>query len=291
MSQLDEDALDESARALFLSTLPDMYDSVDRQLDRILRALPEDADLIVLSPVGMGTNNTRADFLGRMLTAVLEGAVPAQRAATVPLWRLRAAVPTPARGVITRALGPTLAREVMARSSVAGVDWSQDQGVRRAERPPRTDQAQPPRPRARRESSTPRKPTSSVNGSPRVCSASATRTARRACPPSIARRASSARTRLRCECSPTSSSAGARRRPRGFKAVESPAFGRIERTGSGSGRSGGHTDDAFALLVPGRSRLAKRKGDESVVDLAATACALLGADMSGLAGTPLFEPA
>lgn len=75
-----------------------------------------------------------------------------------------------------------------------------------------------------------------------------------------------------------------------LQAVESPRFGRIERTGSGSGRSGGHTDDAFALLVPGRSRLATRNGDERVVDLTATACALLGGDMSGLAGTPLLEP-
>ena len=55
--------------------------------------------------------------------------------------------------------------------------------------------------------------------------------------------------------------------------------------------AGGHTDDAFALLVPGRSRLAKRHGDESVIDLTATACSLLGGDMSGLAGTPLLEPA
>ena len=124
LSQLDEDALDESERALLLSTLPDMYSAVDRQLDRVLRALPEDADLIVVAPAGMGANTSRADFLGRMLTAVLEGTVPAERAASVPLWRLRAAVPTPARGVITRALGPTLARTVMARSSVAGVDWS-----------------------------------------------------------------------------------------------------------------------------------------------------------------------
>jgi hypothetical protein len=76
-----------------------------------------------------------------------------------------------------------------------------------------------------------------------------------------------------------------------LQAVESPKFGRIARTGSGSGRPGGHTDDAFALIVPGRSRLAKRHGDESVVDLTATACSLLGGDMSGLAGTPLLEPA
>ena len=217
LSQLDEDALDESERALLLSTLPDMYAAVDRQLDRVLRALPEDADLIVVAPVGMEANTSRADFLGRMLTAVLEGTVPAERAATVPLWRLRAAVPTPARGVITRALGPTLARTVMARSSVAGVDWSQDEGVRRAERPPRTDQAQPPRPGARGN----RRPIGSRRALPadRRGAAQLPRRGRVAvCVQGRHRREHRrARTRPPCICCPTSSSAGARRRPRGFR--------------------------------------------------------------------------
>ena len=259
-----------------------MYESVDRQLDRVVRALPEDADLIVLSPVGMGANNSRADFLGRMLTAVLEGTVPAERAATVPLWRLRAAVPTPARGVITRALGATLAREVMARSSVAGVDWSKTKAfvvpsdhhgqirlnLRGREREGIVDPSEADELCRRiadgllsfrdEDGST---CVSAVDRAESIVGPDAP--ALRMLPDLLVRWGETPSTRL--------------------QAVESPTFGRLERTGSGSGRSGGHTDDAFALLVPGRSRLAKRKGDESVADLAATACALLDADMSGLA--------
>jgi predicted AlkP superfamily phosphohydrolase/phosphomutase len=290
LSQLDEDALDESERALLLSTLPDMYDAVDRQLDRVLRALPEDADLIVVAPAGMEANTSRADFLGRMLTAVLEGTVPAERAASVPLWRLRAAVPTPARGVITRALGPTLARSVMARSSVAGVDWSETKAfvvpsdhhgqirlnLRGRERDGIVDPSEADelcRQIAdgllsfRDEDGS--QCVSRVDTAESIVGADAP--ALRLLPDLLVRWGETPATRL--------------------QAVESPTFGRIERTGSGSGRSGGHTDDAFALLVPGRSRLAKRDGDESVVDLTATACSLLGGDLSGLAGTPLLEPA
>jgi len=290
LSQLDEDALDESERALLLSTLPDMYSAVDRQLDRVLRALPEDADLIVVAPAGMEANTSRADFLGRMLTAVLEGTVPAERAASVPLWRLRAAVPTPARGVITRALGPTLARTVMARSSVAGVDWSRTKAfvvpsdhhgqirlnLRGREREGIVDSSEADE--LCRQIADGLLSFRDEDGSQCVSRVDTAESivgpgapALQLLPDLLVRWGETPSTRLH--------------------AVESPKFGRIGRTGSGSGRPGGHTDDAFALLVPGRSRLAKRHGDESVVDLTATACSLLGGDMSGLAGTPLLEPA
>jgi len=290
LSQLDEDALEESERALLLSTLPDMYSAVDRQLDRVLRALPEDADLIVVAPAGMEANTSRADFLGRMLTAVLEGTVPAERAASVPLWRLRAAVPTPARGVITRALGPTLARTVMARSSVAGVDWSRTKAfvvpsdhhgqirlnLRGREREGIVDSSEADE--LCRQIADGLLSFRDEDGSQCVSRVDTAESivgpgapALQLLPDLLVRWGETPSTRLH--------------------AVESPKFGRIGRTGSGSGRPGGHTDDAFALLVPGRSRLAKRHGDESVVDLTATACSLLGGDMSGLAGTPLLEPA
>ena len=290
LSQLDEDKLDESERALLLSTLPDMYSAVDRQLDRVLRALPEDADLIVVAPAGMGANTSRADFLGRMLTAVLEGTVPAERAASVPLWRLRAAVPTPARGVITRALGPTLARAVMARSSVAGVDWSQTKAfvvpsdhhgqirlnLRGREREGIVDPSEADelcgqiaegllsfrdedgsqcvvRGRYRREH----------------------RGARRARPAAAARPP----------------------RPLGRDAVHAASRRRVaevrpDRT-DGQRQRSPRRSHRRRVRPPRAGSLAAREanGDESVVDLTATACALLGGDMSGLAGTPLLEPA
>jgi hypothetical protein len=70
--------------------------------------------------------------------------------------------------------------------------------------------------------------------------------------------------------------------------VSSERFGRVERRGS-LGRSGSHRPEAWALAVPSRTRL-RTNGTPAVVDLPATACALLGADMIGLPGTPLLEP-
>ena len=174
LSQLDEDALDESERALLLSTLPDMYDAVDRQLDRVLRALPEDADLIVVAPAGMEANTSRADFLGKMLTAVVEGAVPAERAASVPLWRLRAAVPTPARGVITRALGRrSRGRSWRDRASPVSTGARRRRSSSRATITARSGSTSAAG--SVMGSSTRRKPTSSAGRSPRGCSVSATR--------------------------------------------------------------------------------------------------------------------
>ena len=289
LSQVDEDTMDAPTRALLLSTLMDIYAAVDREVDRILRALPEDADLVVLSPLGMEANTSRADFLGEMLTAVLEGGARAERAATVSLWRLRAAIPTPARGLITRALGPRLSREVIARTSVAGVDWSRTKAfvvpsdhhgqirlnIRGRERDGIVDPAEVEELTAsivegllsfRDADGSPS--VSSVERAASIVGADAPKLS--LLPDLLVRWGATPATRL--------------------EAVESPRFGRIERTGSGSGRSGGHTYDAWALLVPGRSRIAARDGDEAVVDLTATACALLGGDMTGLAGTPLLEP-
>lgn len=289
LSQVDEATRDAPTRTLLRSTLADIYAAVDREVHRILHALPKDADLIVLSPLGMEANTSRADFLGQMLTAVLEGDVPRERAATVSLWRLRAAIPTPARGLITRALGPRLSREVMARTSVAGVDWSRTKAfvvpsdhhgqirlnIRGREREGIVDPSEV------------EELTESIvegllsfrdaDGSPSVSSVERAASIVGADAPKLSllpdllvRWGATPSTRL--------------------EAVESPRFGRIERTGSGSGRSGGHTTDAWALLVPGRSRIAARDGDEAVVDLTATACALLGGDMTGLSGKPLLEP-
>jgi predicted AlkP superfamily phosphohydrolase/phosphomutase len=288
LSQLDESRLDEATQSVLLTTLSDLYGAADRELDRILRALPEDVDLIVLSPVGMDANTSRADFLGEMLTAVLEGGTRAQRAATVPLWRLRAAVPTPARGLITRALGPRFSREVMARASVAGVDWSRTKAfvvpsdhhgqirlnVRGREREGIVDPGDAD------------ELTELIvegllsfrdaDGSPSVSSVERAASIVGADAPKL-----SLLPDLLVRWGATPSA--------GLEAVESPRFGRIERPGRGSGRPGGHTPEAWALLVPGRSRIVPARGNEDVIDIAATAAALLGSDMTGLAGTPLLE--
>jgi predicted AlkP superfamily phosphohydrolase/phosphomutase len=77
----------------------------------------------------------------------------------------------------------------------------------------------------------------------------------------------------------------------GIPAVSSPLYGRIERRGVGSGRSGHHTDDAWTLLVPGVSRARELDRPAELTDIGATICDRLDADTAGLTGLPLLEPA
>lgn len=289
LSQLDEDALDEPTKRLLEGTLGELYEGVDRGLGRVLNALPEDADVMVVSPLGMGENTSRADFLGKMLDAAIEGEIEQKGAATVPLWRLRAAVPTQVRGRITQTLGATLSREVMARTSIAGVDWSRTKAfvlpsdhngqirlnLRGRERDGIVDPSEAEelcdRIAAGLLSFTDLDGAPSIAGVDRMEDiVGADAPVRDLLPDLLVRWAATPATRL--------------------EAVVSPQYGRIDRSGRGSGRAGGHTADAWALLVPGRSRIAARSGDEHVIDVAATASALLGGDMAGLSGTPLLEP-
>jgi hypothetical protein len=71
--------------------------------------------------------------------------------------------------------------------------------------------------------------------------------------------------------------------------VSSPIYGEISSQGWGTGRTGCHNGDAWALLVPGRSRVKAFRNTPHIVDIAATVCALNGVDMEGLTGQPLLE--
>ena len=68
----------------------------------------------------------------------------------------------------------------------------------------------------------------------------------------------------------------------------SPEYGEIPRPGGGSGRSGNHTSDAWAVVVPG-SRRADDRADGRVVDLAATVCDALGVEHADLPGRSLLR--
>jgi predicted AlkP superfamily phosphohydrolase/phosphomutase len=71
--------------------------------------------------------------------------------------------------------------------------------------------------------------------------------------------------------------------------VSSPLHGEIERHGIGSGRSGNHVDDAWAILAPGNARARELGRPATITDIGATACSLLDADVSGLSGESLLE--
>jgi predicted AlkP superfamily phosphohydrolase/phosphomutase len=76
-----------------------------------------------------------------------------------------------------------------------------------------------------------------------------------------------------------------------MRAVSSPRYGPVERSGVGSGRSGHHRDDAWAVVVASGARPVDPGRQIRITDIGATACALAGADPSGLSGSPLLGAA
>jgi predicted AlkP superfamily phosphohydrolase/phosphomutase len=289
VSQLE---IDDSSKERFEGTLALMYEEADRALGRIVGALPDGADVMVVSPLGMGPNASRIDLLGPMLQRVLAGG-PAvvrreEQEAGDRIWRIRGTVPSPVRAGVARAMGAHLAREVTARLSTSGVDWS----TTKAFLLPSDENGQIRlnlRGRERDGIVDPEDASAVLDeiadgllsyrdfdGS--VVIATADRTAglypgaRHDLLPDLV---------LRWPDTPAWRVTG----------VRSDRYGEIRRRpGAGTGRNGAHTTEAWALVVPGRSRARTPAGAPQVSDVAATILASQGLVVEP-AGEPLLDPA
>jgi hypothetical protein len=80
------------------------------------------------------------------------------------------------------------------------------------------------------------------------------------------------------------------RLPPHLAGVNSPQFGEVPSSGWGSGRTGEHRDEAWALIIPGSSKMKRPVRPPHIMDIATTVCAVLGVDPVGLDGQPLLEP-
>ncbi|HEU5063200.1 MAG TPA: alkaline phosphatase family protein [Solirubrobacterales bacterium] len=265
-----------------------VYEEVDRQLGRVLEALPDDCDVIVCSVLGMDVNTSRADLLPGMLTAVLAGANQSRGDSdSGAMWRLRAALSGRARAQIAAAMPDKLALELTARLELRGVDWSQT----RAFAHPADNQGYVHLNRSGRERDGIVDGNEAAeliaqireglldfrdpDGEPAVVAVD-----------EVAERwqgaASDRLPDLVVRWRPTSSVV--------LPALHSPRFGTVHRQGYGSGRTGNHTDaDAWAILAPrsGRSRDLARQA--RVTDIPATVAALNEVPLDGLSGEPLIE--
>lgn len=286
LSQVDG-PVDGATRRVLGGALEDVYQSVDAGFARVLAALPDDADVIVTSPVGMEVNTSRADLLPEMLDAVLAGG-PRPDSSAGAAWRLRAALPTGLRARIAAALPDRVAVALTARLESRGHDWAttpafahpaDNQGYIRLNLRGRerdgivapeaadalmTDIAEG--------LATFRDP----DGTPSVVSVERVADAFRGAhadrlPDLVVRWSDRPATRL--------------------GHVTSERYGTVRRRGGGSGRSGNHTaGDAWALVVPGASRPRTPDRPPRLADIAATAAALVGADEHiDLPGEPLLE--
>ena len=278
---------DETERAL-RGGVAEVYEAVDRAMARILAALPDRTDIIVFSPTGMDANTSRADLLPGMLDAVLAGASsrPRPAASRSPIWALRSAVPVAWRDRIARLLPDDLVADLATRLYLRR-DWSrtraiavpgENKGYIRVNlagrerhgivRPGDVDELL-------ETIATGLVTFRDPDGSPSI-----------ACVERMTRMTA-----------PGGAVAGLPDLvvhwgdyPAGrLSRVTSPAHGEVTRLGVGSGRSGNHVDDAWAVILPGPSRRRDPGRPARITDIAATACGLLGADPTGLTGTPLLE--
>jgi predicted AlkP superfamily phosphohydrolase/phosphomutase len=290
LSQLDPDQLDDSSSHLLATTLEDVYAAVDAALGRIVAALAPGDDLLVLSPVGMDVNTSRADMLPEMLRAILEPGWSQSTAPMSGIWKLRAALPSGLRAKVGGMLPEQFALDLTSRLEMRGFDWSrtrafahpaENQGYIRLnlkgrERDGIVDPAHAPA--LLDEIAAGVATFTDLDGGAAVAS--------------VQRVADLFPSGDRAHQLPDLIVGWTDRPATNLDGVTSERYGTILRHGVGSGRSGNHTNgDAWAIVVAGSSRPAALGRRPRLEDVAATALALSGGDPSATAGEPLLLPA
>jgi predicted AlkP superfamily phosphohydrolase/phosphomutase len=285
-----EDGLPAETQRALREALADVYVAVDAALGRTLAALPDDADVIVFSPTGMGPNTTRADLLPGMLGAVLNGNGSKRddggAGVRTPVWSLRSRVGPGARSLIARALPDRVVADITTRLYLRA-DWKRTRAVavpgenkgyvrlnlRGRERDGIVDPAD-------------------ADGLLDAIAAGLLtfREADGRAPiTKVTRIGELTGGRPHAERLPDLVVSWAAEAPARPLWVSSPQHGEVAQRGVGSGRSGNHTDDAWAIVLPGASRVRELGRPGRITDIGATACALLDADLTGLTGTPMLE--
>ncbi|HEX6601454.1 MAG TPA: alkaline phosphatase family protein [Solirubrobacterales bacterium] len=299
---LDEDVPAEERQRLD-GALAEVYEEVDRQMGRVLEALPDDCDVIVCSVLGMDVNTSRADLLPGMLHAVLAGDQPSrgsfvrddrtkeprnsEDSDSGGMWRLRAALSGQARAKIAAAMPDKLALNLTARLELRGVDWSQtrafahpadNQGYIHLNRSGRerngivSDDEAPELIAQIREGLL---DFQDPDGQPAVIAVD--NVADHYQGPATDRLPD-----LVVRWRPTPSVT--------LNALHSPRFGPVHRQGYGSGRTGNHTDgDAWAILAPRDRQVRDLDRPAGITDIPATVATLNEVPLDGLSGEPLIE--
>ena len=290
-SRFSQAVYDKSEQAGFHTALVDSYIAVEEAMSCILDVIPATADIIVLSPSSMEPNTSRSHLLPGMLHAILANGSDVGSRATTPgnsIWRVRAAIPTSVRTAVARVLPERLTRELTARLELRGVDWtttrafvapSGDCGYVRLNLKGRERDgivAPGDAERLLEEITSGLRTFRDPDGQPAI---------------RIVERGSSVVGGKKFfDRFPDLIVHWSERLPSHLAGVSSPHFGEVPALGWGSGRTGEHKGGAWALIVPGSSKLRAPMKPPHIVDIAPTVCAVLGVDADGLSGQPLLEP-
>jgi predicted AlkP superfamily phosphohydrolase/phosphomutase len=290
IAEFSEDLALERHREL-TTALHDIYRAVDESLSRIVAALPNGTDVIITSPTGMGPNNSRSHLLPAMLNAVLTDQDPHtsrhQAATGSSLWRIRAAVPTSVRAWIAQMMPDRLALELAARLELRGVQWDRTQAFMMP-----NDDAGYLRLNLRgRERDGIVEPKEIepllekiTEGLLTFRNSDGSQAIRKIWRISELGYPGPCHDQL-----PDLVVQWNERVVTPLMGVRSAQFGEIASPGWGTGRTGCHTGEAWALVVPGSSKLRSPTRAPHIVDIVPTVCAAVGVDHDGLSGEPLLE--
>lgn len=268
------------ASAELQTTLRELYVGADGALGRILAALPREADVIVYSALGMGPNTSLCDLLPDLLDRILAR----QGARAADASRVRATIPTGVRAAVARLLPGRVAVELAARLELRGTDWKRTRAfavpsdsnglvrvnVRGRERDGIVD------------------PSEVDDLCDEIAAGLATFEYEDGAPAvaEVARSRDVVTPGRQGDRLPDLVVRWGSRPAARVERVVSQRFGLVERSGPGTGRSGNHTDEAWALLAPGAATVREPVRGARVTDLAATAAALHGLETDG---EPLLE--
>jgi len=273
------------------TSLQDIYMAVDQAMARIMASLPPGTDVIILSPSGMGPNTSRSHLLPGMLEAVLtENPIKRkerQASSGGSLWRVRSMVPTSLRALIARAMPDRWANELAARLELWGLDWNRTKGFML----PNDDIGYVRlnlRGRERDGVVEPEQAAKTLN-----CIIAGLQTFQNEDgSPAIQRIDRVSDLGLIGSCThllPDLLVHWNERLVSPLAGVSSNKFGRIASSGWGTGRTGCHNGDSWALLVPGSSKLKTPAKPSHIIDIVTTICEVLGVESQGLAGQSLLE--
>jgi len=276
----------------FDTTLVDSYVAVEEAMSRILDAIPGMADIIVLSPSSMEPNTSRSHLLPGMLQAVLAGkhshTDTLNTSGASSIWRVRAAIPTSVRTAMARVLPGRLTLELTARLDLSGINWrttrafmvpSGDCGYVRLNLKGREREGIVDPEDAERlldEIASGLMTFRDPDGQPAVRN--------------VRRGSSIVGDKQFLGRYPDLIVYWSDQLPPHLAGVGSPQFGEVPALGWGSGRTGEHRGGAWALIVPGTSRLKTPVKPLHIIDVASTVCSALGVNTDGLIGQALLEP-
>ena len=288
-SRLPLDHSDQRTKAKLDATLGDAYAAVDEALSDILACLPPNTDLIVLSPSSMGPSASRTHVLPGMLQAVLGGkgiGISEHKNSGNFLWRLRAAISPDLRASVARILPDDWAMQLTARLEMRGIDWAKT----RAFMVPSGDCGFLRLNLSGRERDGIVDPQEADQLLEQIASGLLTFRDPDGTPAvkRVELVTQSAKERTLSNPLPDLIVHWSDQLPPHLAGAYSPQFGEVPSSGWGSGRTGEHRDEAWALVIPGSAKRITPLKPPHIMDIVPTICSVLGVDREGLAGQPLL---